>query len=168
MLRVDLGRLERTKRLRVDEAVAADDPRLEEIGVRLAAPLDVGLEVTATGADVLVRGRLRGETAGECRRCLRPTRTGIESDVTLLFRAGVAAEEAEAQDVYPLPARERELDLWPALREHVILAQPEYTECRPDCRGLCPRCGADLNEGQCGCGEPEPDERWAVLRKLMR
>jgi uncharacterized protein len=166
MLRVDLGRLERTKRLRIDGWIALDDPRWAEIGVRPVVPLEVGLDVTAIGHDVLVRGRFRGEVAGECRRCLRPTRSVIESDLTLLFRPDVAGVEAEAQEVYPLPARERELELWPALREHLILAQPEYMECRSDCRGLCPRCGADLNEGPCGCGEPEPDERWAKLRGL--
>ncbi|MGD8278010.1 MAG: DUF177 domain-containing protein [Gemmatimonadota bacterium] len=166
MLRVDLGRLEREKRLRIDASIPVDDPRWEEIGVRLAGPLEIGLDVTATGHDVLVRGRFRGEAAGECRRCLRPTRAPIESELTLLFRPGVAAVEAEAQEVYPLPERERDLDLWPALREHLILAQPEYMECRPECRGLCARCGADLNEGPCGCGEPEPDARWARLRRL--
>jgi uncharacterized protein len=167
MLRVDLGRLERTRRLRIEETLPVDDPRWEEIGIRLAVPLDVGLDVTATGHDVLVRGRLRGGVAGECRRCLRPTRAEIESELTLLYRPGVAAAEAEAQEVYALPARERDLDLWPALREHVLLVLPEYMECRPDCRGLCPRCGADLNDGPCGCGGPEPDERWAGLGKLM-
>ncbi len=166
MLRVDLGRLERTKRLRIDEVVALDDPRWAEIGVRPAVPLEVGLDVTVSGHDVLVRGRFRGEAAGECRRCLRPTRSALESELTLLFRPGVAGADAEAQEVYPLPARERELDLWPALREHLILAQPEYMECGPDCHGLCPWCGTDLNEGSCGCGEPEPDQRWARLRGL--
>lgn len=166
MLRVDLGRLRRAKRLRIDALIPLDDPRWTEIGVRPAVPLEVGLDVTETGHDVLVRGRFRGEAAGECRRCLRPTRSAIESELTLLFRSGVAGVDAEAQEVYPLPAGERELDLWPALREHLILAQPEYMECRSDCRGLCARCGADLNEGPCECGEPEPDERWARLREL--
>lgn len=166
MLRVDLGRLEREKRLRIDASVGDDDERWAEIGVRLAGPLDVELEATETGRDVLIRGRLTGEVAGECRRCLKPTRAALESELVLLFRRELSAEEAEAQEVYPLPSRERELDLWPAVREHVILAQPEYMECRPDCRGLCPRCGADLNEGPCECGAPEPDARWAGLRGL--
>jgi uncharacterized protein len=51
------------------------------------------------------------------------------------------------------------------IREELILAVPEYVLCREECRGLCPRCGKDLNEGPCAC-RPEPDPRWAALEAL--
>jgi len=68
-------------------------------------------------------------------------------------------------EAYPLPERDREVDLMPGLREHVILAVPEFPLCSELCRGLCPRCGADLNQGPCGCEAP-PDSRWAGLERL--
>ena len=166
MLRVDLGRLEQKQRLRIDEAVAPDDPRWEEIGLHPAAPLVVGLEVTLTGRDVLVRGRITGTAGSVCRRCLREVRVPIDEAVTLLYRAGLDPVQAEAEEAYPLPERDREVDLWPAIREHVILAAPAFPVCKPDCKGMCGRCGANLNDGPCSCGEPEPDERWAALRGL--
>jgi uncharacterized protein len=166
MLRVDLRRLEKRQRLRIDEALAPDDPRWEDAGLRPAEPLVAGLEVTQTGRDVLVRGRIRGVMVSECRRCLREVRLPVAESVTLLYRAGIDRAEAEREEAYPLPEREGELDLWPAIREHVMLAAPKYPVCRPECKGMCGRCGADRNEGPCGCGTSEPDERWSALRGL--
>ena len=160
--------MERKKRLRIDEAVTVGDPRLADTGARLGGPLEVDLEVSTAGSDVLVRGRVRGEAEAECRRCLRTVQVPLDEAVTLLYRTGVAPADAEAEEVYALPERGRELDLWPAVREHVILAAPEYPVCSEDCPGLCGRCGADLTLGPCGCGGPEPDERWAALRELGR
>jgi uncharacterized protein len=165
MLKVDLGQLERKGRIRIDETVPAEDPLLEASGLELAGGLDVGLVVSQAGKDVLVRGRLRGEALLECRRCLKAVRKGFDEEVTLLYRAGVTATEAEAEEVYPLPERAREIDLSPAIREHVILAVPQYPLCSEACRGLCPRCGADLNEGRCGCEAVTMDPRWAALRQ---
>ena len=58
------------------------------------------------------------------------------------------------------------VDISSIVREELLLALPEYSVCRPDCRGLCPRCGIDLNQSTCECGSAEPDPRWEKLRKL--
>ena len=55
-----------------------------------------------------------------------------------------------------------------AVREELILAGPQYVLCREDCRGLCPRCGKDLNAGPCGCPAVAPNPRLAVLHTLAR
>ena len=67
---------------------------------------------------------------------------------------------------YAIPERARELDLRDALREELLLAVPQFVECRPDCRGLCPECGANLNAGPCGC-RPIRDPRWGPLGDLL-
>ena len=54
----------------------------------------------------------------------------------------------------------------PAVREQIMLAVPEFVICRETCRGLCPRCGTNLNESDCGCSEPQVDGRWAALKRL--
>jgi uncharacterized protein len=64
-----------------------------------------------------------------------------------------------------IPPRSADLELGDVIREALILAAPEYPLCREDCRGLCPRCGAELNEGPCGC-RSEADPRWAALDAL--
>lgn len=166
MLQVDLGLLERQHRIRVDEQVPADDPMWNGIGLTLAGPLDVHLDVQQAGHDVVVRGALEGEVAMECRRCLKDLRVEVDEEVTALFRAGIDPLEAEEEEVYALPPRSRELDLSGLVREQLLLAVSPYAICSEACRGLCPRCGANLNEGACGCEETESDDRWAALRRL--
>jgi uncharacterized protein len=53
-----------------------------------------------------------------------------------------------------------------AVREQVLLALPLKAVCREDCRGLCPKCGAYLNEEQCSCKEHVEDPRWAALKDI--
>jgi uncharacterized protein len=59
-----------------------------------------------------------------------------------------------------------ELDLNELAREQILLSLPEQMFCREDCRGLCPACGKDLNDGECDCGSDEIDPRWAALKGL--
>ncbi len=166
MLTVDLVRLERQRRARLDDEVAPDAPLWTGTDVHLARPLEVHLEAQLVGHDVVVRGELTGEAALECRRCLAAVRVPIAEDVAVLYQAGVDPVEAEESEVYPLPARGTELDLSPMVREQVVLAVPAYGICSESCQGLCPTCGKNLNEGSCDCAPSEVDERWAALRRL--
>ena len=77
--------------------------------------------------------------------------------------ADATDEESDESDVYMLEPRATTVDLRPALREQWLLAVPGFALCREDCKGLCLRCGADLNQGPCNC-EPDIDPRWAALK----
>ena len=59
------------------------------------------------------------------------------------------------------------IDFWPAVREQILLALPPAPLCREDCKGLCPTCGKDLNEGECGCDRTAHDPRWDALKALQ-
>lgn len=166
MLQVDLGELARKKRVQVDTTLPADHRLLAGSGFRLVRPLELHLQVQEATHDVVVLGSMEGEAEVPCRRCLVPVRAPIDQDLTLLFRAGISAADAEAEEVYALPARGNELDLSGAIREHLLLAVPEFVECQDACRGLCPHCGVNLNETTCSCERSDTDERWSVLRKL--
>lgn len=166
MLKADLGELARKKRLQIDESLPSDHPLVAGAGFRLVGPLELHLDVQQAMHDVVVLGRMEGEAEVACRRCLVEVRTPIDQEVTLLFREGVAPVDAEAEEIYPLPTRAQELDLSGAVREHFLLAVPEYLECRETCRGLCPHCGVNLNETTCDCANAEGDDRWAALREM--
>jgi uncharacterized protein len=166
MLKVDLGELARKKRLQIDDSLPPDHPVVAGAGFRLVGPLELHLDVQMAMQDVVVLGRMAGEAEVACRRCLVDTRAPIDQEVTLLFREGVAPVDAEAEEIYPLPARAPVLDLSGAIREHLLLAVPEYLECREACRGLCPHCGVNLNETTCDCDTAEVDDRWAALREM--
>jgi uncharacterized protein len=165
MLTVDLGRLAREGRLRLEQDISPDDPLWNGLDVRFAGPVRVQVEAQRAVHDVLVRTRIDGAVQLECRRCLEPLTVKLAEDVSMYFRSGVPEDEAEAEEVYALPER-GDLDLAPAVREQVALAVPRFTLCREDCRGLCPTCGTNLNQGECGCVVVEVDDRWAALRRI--
>jgi len=168
MLRVDLGRLAREGSVLVQAAVPADDELWRESGISWDGPVEVRLRASFAGSgEVVVRGSVRGCVAQECRRCLEAVRSEVVQDVTLVFVSEEDGEPAGARDdVFVFDPRAGSLELGDAVREEVILATNPYAVCSPDCQGLCSRCGANLNEGPCGCTEEEVDPRWEVLRTL--
>jgi uncharacterized protein len=165
MLKVSLAALDRGE-ARVRELVPPDDPMWEGAAIELAAPLEVDLTARSVGDGVLARGRLRTTVRLACRRCLATVEKPVDDPVDLLFDTlGPDEEEAEGE-VYPLPARGDELDLREAVREQLLLRAPQFALCREECRGLCPSCGADRNQGECGC-VPEPAASpWEALKNV--
>ena len=166
MLKVDLRQLERKRRLSMSHSIAADDPLWQRSEVHLAEPLRVQFEAQLAGRDVVVRGTMQSRIKLPCRRCLTPVTMPVDEEFALVFRPGLTRVEAEEQEVFPLPERADELDLAPALREQVVLSVPQYAMCSESCKGMCPQCGANLNQTQCDCQAAELDPRWAALRNL--
>lgn len=167
MLRVDLGRLAREGSVLVEAQVPADDGLWKDSGIRWDGPVDVRLRASYAGSgEVVVRGKVRGALSQECRRCLAPVKGGFEREVTLVFVSEASGEDTDEGEAFDFDPKSGSLDLSDAVREEVVLAANPYVVCDPGCRGLCPRCGANLNEGPCGCTEEEVDPRWEALRAL--
>ena len=164
MLKVNLAAVDR-ETVRLREHVPPGDPLWEGAGVELAEPLDVDLAAHSVGDGVLVRGHVHGRVRTECRRCLQSVEKEVDADVDLLF-AELGDEPDAGGEVYPLPARGQELDLGEAVREQVLLQVPDYALCDEACRGLCPQCGANLNEGACDCVPRAAESPWGALKKL--
>jgi DUF177 domain-containing protein len=116
--------------------------------------VEATLGLDRTGDLVSVRGMLRSSARLECVRCLRAFDLPLTVDLTVVAdRAGGRGrfeEQLEADD-YMMFHDGRQLDLREQARESLLLELPITPHCREDCRGLCPRCGADLNQGSCGC-----------------
>ncbi len=141
-----------------------ESPRvaLGEVPEALDGPLAIMVQASsAENSGVRVVGRLSGTATLECRRCLSPVRGEIESSLEAWFRSDGLAEPEE-DSVWPL----EEIDLRPVIREELWLAVPEFALCRPDCPGLCPRCGARLDSEECGCPPEAPDPRWSALEAV--
>ena len=128
-----------------------------------------GISITAEeSADGGVRiiGTLTGRLVETCPRCLASVERERTVSIDLRLEPGLDAWE-EGPGVYVLDANQEEIDAGPALREEFLLALPDYPYCRPDCKGLCPRCGTDLNDGDCDCVETTGDPRWEALRRQI-
>jgi len=138
--------------------------------LRLSTELSVNavkgrLTLWRTEKEVLVRGTLFVDLDLECGRCLRPTPTTLQIEVEERFRPA-STDLPPDEQVFPLDADNR-LDLQPALRDLTVLAVPMHVVCRPDCAGLCPICGQDLNEGTCDCETDDIDPRLIALKALI-
>ncbi|MCZ7544687.1 MAG: DUF177 domain-containing protein [Anaerolineae bacterium] len=133
--------------------------------VRLAQDLTLTslqgqVRLTRNTRGVLAQGHLAVGHLTECVRCLEQFEQHLDLDIEELY-------------VYP-PTPDAEfhvaesgnLDLAPLIRAEVIVQTPMGSICRPECRGLCPQCGQNLNEGPCGCEEDAIDPRLAILRDL--
>ena len=121
--------------------------------------------------DIRIAGSLATSVESDCARCLEPAVQKVSRTFDLLYRPlGTDAGRAELS----VTAAEAEVGYYEgegllledALREQVLLDLPLKVMCREDCKGLCPHCGANLNEDPCSCAEPLEDPRWAALKDL--
>lgn len=152
--------------LSVEGIIPADAPLWEESELSLAAPLAAKLQATTAGSgEIVVRGRLTGVMANECRRCLSPVETELDMEVVMVF-GDPSEEDEEGGEIYLIPDLERMLELDEAVRGEMLLNIDRFVECDPECRGLCPRCGINRNEKACDCTPDERDSRWDALRAL--
>jgi uncharacterized protein len=166
MLEIDLRELVRGPvETRAD--LTGDDPLFAGLGIAVAEPVQVRGRLQAAGEGRFYwTGSLRTVVGRVCRRCLVPVAVPVTVDIGALFSLEPDADDDP--NTYAVPPDARVIDVRPAVREELILAVPEYVVCRDDCRGLCPRCGKDLNAGACCCppAPPAVDGRWQGLAAL--
>jgi uncharacterized protein len=163
MLQVDLRELVRGP-VSTTAELGPDDPLFAGLDVKLGEPVRITGRLQATGEDRFYwSGTLQTSIRTECRRCLKELALPVAAEVGALFSQ--EPDAGDDPDAYPLPGHAVVVDVTPAVREELLLAVPRFVLCRPDCRGLCPRCGQDLNAGPCGCAH-QPDARWAALAAL--
>lgn len=119
---------------------------------------------TNTGDAILIQGTARGRRPRpQCARCLEDVTYGLEGDIEGYFLIGGEEEAGDAREWIwkatsstSLPDN-RKIDLVPLIVAALLLEVPLVPLCDDDCKGLCPQCGANLNEGPCGCSRDEAD-----------
>jgi len=136
------------------------------------------IDLYEESSNVFARGRLRGWLAAACSRCVGPVRVGVDEPLAVTFmprHAMPAEDEQDGDDAAAEPTEDDldlfpydgdEIDLEPLLREQLVLAMPFAPLCAEDCKGLCPQCGADLNQTTCQCDRTPIDPRLAALKDI--
>ena len=114
------------------------------------------------------------EVSTPCIRCLKTAREKVNGTLRYVRSQQVSKkahsgeeENSAEEEVIPVDSWESEINIIPMVWETLITSLPYGLLCRPDCRGLCPQCGADLNEGSCGCSAGVKDPRFEVLKNFM-
>ena len=121
--------------------------------------------------DIRIRGGYKGRFETLCARCIEPVEHALDGNFDLIFRPTGADGEASEHSI---TTSETEIGYYlgegvlleDVLHEQVLLSLPAKTLCREDCKGLCPRCGLNLNSETCACDEAVADPRWTALSDL--
>jgi uncharacterized protein len=150
----------------VEGEIASDDPSWGDSGLELVSPLVAYARAGGSATTgVSVRGRLSARVRSACRRCLEPLELEVDEDFAVLFDPKTSESDGDLT-LYGFDPKAEELDLRTPLVERLLLAVPSYPLCREGCVGYCASCGANLNEGECGCEPGEADPRWGPLQEL--
>ena len=123
------------------------------------ATVTVSLRLESLTDGVVVDGTLRAPWSDLCRRCLAPASGDVVCDVHELYQLVVTDPDA-----FEIVADQ--IDLATMVRENILLEAPLAPLCGPDCAGLCPTCGIDLNFATCDCIGVVADPRWDALSEL--
>jgi uncharacterized protein len=164
-------------REQVDEIVAGDGA-----GFRARAPAHVDAKFSKIERRVRIQAHATASLTVPCGRCLTPVSVDLPVDFELTLvpddeyvdepRDGKDTNKGDGAGSFGPEEAEEEtyagkvIDLDPLLREQLLLALPTYPVCGEGCKGLCPVCGTNLNERECGCDPHVPDPRWAGLKNV--
>lgn len=138
-------------------------------------PLTVRLRVIPNAGMFQAEGHIRGTASLTCSRCLALADTPLNNAFMLSFARTIPGDDTDSRsETHELQAEELgvvlfegdDIDFRDVLQEQVIMAIPMQPLCRTDCRGLCVRCGTNLNDGSCGCTGEDIDPRLAILKTL--
>lgn len=121
--------------------------------------------------DIRLRASYQGEFEILCARCVEPVPQSLSGNFDLIFRPAGADLESGEHSITPDETEigyyeESGLLLEDVVREQVLLSLPTRTLCKPDCKGLCPRCGQNQNIATCSCEKASADPRWNALAGL--
>lgn len=150
--------------IRVQRTVPAPaDLDVDMIGVPEDSPLELDLRLESVGEGVLATGTVEATLEGECSRCLDPIKEELLLDVQELY----FYPDKEADEDASRVSAEETIDLDPVVRAAVVLNLPFSPLCRDDCAGLCPDCGANLNDDPDHDHPDRIDPRWSALEGLV-
>lgn len=170
VLLVDAVELLRTPGTRRRLHVEVDPASVDAVHANVDGCVIVDVELESSIDDVAVHGNVVVPWRGVCRRCAVALAIDVDVDIDERYAEPPTADprlgDTHQADPDALPIVRGQFDLAAMVRDETLLAAAVDRLCRPDCAGLCPTCGADLNEGACTCTVAPRDERWAVLEAL--
>lgn len=139
--------------------------RFDEISASCGTDCPVSVKGVAesAGGSVIIKGE--GVFCADmlCDRCLAPVKT----EVSFKFSENIAKEQTGGNDTAARFISNDVIDIGPLVAESIVSAMPMKVLCREDCKGLCPKCGKNLNEGDCRCESSDIDPRFESLRSLF-
>lgn len=140
--------------------------------IRMLSPLKAKLRIDKVSSEILVNGSLSALVEMQCSRCLNNFTNKTDININVVYHP---VEELKGEDRHEIKDDEldtgfysdEQLDISELLKEQLILSLPMKPLCSESCKGICSRCGKNLNIDSCECRQEEPDPRLAKLKKLL-
>ncbi len=171
-MNISIGQIREDDGLEVHHLYPEGEPRLEDEDSRITGRSSLDLRAERNGDEVQIEGTLTATVEIDCDRCLTPLSVPVKQSFDLLYipplkTTGTGDERELGRDDLSIAFyHDQTIDLDDLVREQIELTFPMARLCSEGCRGLCPECGANLNEGQCACRFEQIDPRWAALKEL--
>lgn len=157
----------------ISESMDAGSDKMDSIdteidGVVFTSQVEVKGEIVNMGGYMRLCATASVDYDAECARCLVPLSRSLSVDVerTLVPKDSLENTSEDEADDY-LEIVDSSIDPDNTFIEELMMEFPYRELCSEDCKGLCPKCGKNLNEGECGCVKKEIDPRLAILQKLL-
>ena len=149
------------------------DETLESDVIKLVSPVKGQLSIRKIMPEVVIQGEITASAELECSRCLKNYTSEISAPITVTYHP---AGELKAEGKRQIREDELEtgfyfgdeLDLTELLKEQILLNVSMKPLCSETCKGICPKCGTDLNVNKCSCSLDKTDSRLEVLKELLR
>ncbi|HEX8089690.1 MAG TPA: DUF177 domain-containing protein [Blastocatellia bacterium] len=168
-MKISISKISEDEGLNIHHLYPDGEPDLSGGDARLVGRPELDLQATRAGDEVRVVGHLKATVEIACDRCLKPLTMPVDQSFDLLYvPPAKTSEEKELgdDDLSIAFYQDEAIDVDDLVREQVELALPMARLCGEECRGLCPECGANLNEGDCLCSDERVDPRWGALKEL--
>jgi uncharacterized protein len=168
LIKLDIGRVPEGHSQVEMEVEASELEAVLEDG-SLESPVKLCLDLDRRGSDMFIRGTVQARAVLGCSRCLKEYSLELEPSLELWCTVGSeseAAGEEDRENVIQVPPGARFADLADAVRSELLVLLPLKPLCDKECKGLCPRCGIDLNVSSCSCRPEGHDSRWDALDKI--
>ena len=130
----------------------------------VSEPVDAEGVIRNTAGVLMMTGLIRTCLHGTCDRCASDFTQDVEIPIDVVLVTELSNEENEDEWVFPLEGDSADLE--DIVRTVFVLNMDSKLLCKPDCKGLCCRCGTNLNDGPCSC-QKELDPRFAALKQLL-
>ncbi len=163
---IDLSEIIRNDSIKINLDTDISLEPIEFLGesFQFAKPLHVIGTIINNTKSLELAAKVKGEMGACCARCREPLTVAVEFNISEVIMQN--ADDIAEEDVIIIEGEE--IDIAEIILNNFLMNVSGKYLCKDDCKGLCLKCGKNLNEGDCGCSDDEIDPRWAKLAEIMK
>lgn len=151
-------------RMNVSTSIEMDDTDFLGESFKFQKPLNIEGSIVNNTKSLEFSAKVEGEMQVHCARCSKPFIVPVKFRMNEIL----ISEDGDSANDEAIVLSGEELDISDIVMNSFLMSVSGKYLCKDDCKGLCSKCGADLNNGDCGCDNEEIDPRWADLQKIMK